>query len=149
MAEQAHRVERVRDAARAASNRFHARFVVRAGMSDGNDDVLTDFSNHVNDAGHLGRYGDVTNHARELVLIIAQEVLVAFAEQMLGHRALVFLREERAFQMCAQKLRAHAAVAHDVGNRAQTPFGGLGRVGQHAGVERRHALRRKERRNLA
>ena len=118
-------------------------------MSDGNDDVLTDFSNHVNDAGHLGRYGDVTNHTRELVLIVAQKVLVAFAEQMLGHRALVFLREERAFQMCAQKLRAHAAVAHDVGNRAQTPFGGLGRVGQHAGVERRHALRRKERRNLA
>ena len=49
-------------------------------MSDGNDDVLTDFSNHVNDTGHLGRYGDVTNHTRELVLIVAQKVLVAFAE---------------------------------------------------------------------
>ena len=49
-------------------------------MSDGNDDVLTDFSNHVNDTGYLGRYGDVTNHTRELVLIVAQKVLVAFAE---------------------------------------------------------------------
>ena len=43
-------------------------------------DVLTDFSNHVNDAGHLaGRYGDVTNHTREQLWIAAQEFPVAFA----------------------------------------------------------------------
>ena len=146
--EQAHRVECVRDAARAAADGFHTRLVIRAGMPDGDDDVLADFSNHVNNAGHLRRYGDVANHTRELILVIAQEVFVSFAEQVFGHCALIFLREERSFQVCAQKLSALSTVAHDVLYRAETLFGRFGRIGQHAGVERGHALRRKERGNL-
>ena len=82
-------------------------------------------------------------------MISAKQVFVALAQQVFRHRALVFSGKERTFQMCAQKLRAFAPVAHDVCNRAEAFFGRFGRIGQHAGVERRHALRREERRNPA
>ena len=149
LVEQAHRVEGVRDAPRPAADGLHARVVIRAGMADGHRHVLADFTDHVHHAGHLRRHGDVADHARKPVLIRAQQILVALAQQRFRHGALVFLREERPFQMRAQELRAHAPVAHHIGNRAEAFFGGLRRIGQHARVERRHALRREERRNPA
>ena len=118
-------------------------------MADGHRHVLADFADHIHHAGHFRRHGDVADHARESVLIRAQQILVALAQQRFRHGALVFLREERPFQMRAQELRAHAPVAHHVGDRAEAFFGGIRRIGQHARVERRHALRREERRNLA
>ena len=149
LVEQPHRVEGVRDAARAAADGFHARFVIRAGMADGDRHVVADPADHIHHAGHFGRHGDVADHAGKLVLVRAQQVFVAFAQQVLRHRALVFLREERPFQVRAQKLRAFAAVAHDVCNRAEALFGRLLRIGQHACVECGHALRREERRDFA